>query len=59
MLTVPVSVISSSAMRADEALLYLQNTMPLEAIRSVLQYCRSRVAAIFCCRGRSSISPKS
>ena len=54
--TIPVSVISSSAMSAEDALLYLQKTMPLEAMRSVLQYCKSRVEAIFCCTAETCVS---
>ena len=37
----PVSLTASSAVSADEERAYLQKTMPLDAMRSVLQYCRS------------------
>ena len=45
----PVSWTLSRARRAEEDLEYLQNTMPLDTIRSVLQYCRSLKAAISAC----------
>ena len=52
MLTIPVSVTASSAASADEDLAYLQNTTPFVAIRSVLQYCRSRKLARCACSHR-------
>ena len=51
--TVPLSVMSSSALRAEEDLAYLQKTMPLLAIKSVLQYCKSLKASISACRSGS------
>ena len=52
MLTIPVSVTASSAASADEDLAYLQNTTPFVAIRSVLQYCRSRKLTRCACNHR-------
>lgn len=40
-LTIPVSQMSSIAFNAADALEYLQNTTPLDAIKSVLQYSKS------------------
>ena len=45
----PLSLIASSARRAEDALAYLQKTMPFEAIRSDLQYCRLLKRAISSC----------
>lgn len=56
--TVPLSVMSSSALRAEEDLAYLQKTMPLLEIRSVLQYCKSLKASISTCRSGSSVQPQ-
>ena len=38
LLTIPVSVMASSAANADDDFAYLQKTTPLAAIKSVLQY---------------------
>ena len=45
----PVSWTLSRARRAEEDLEYLQKTMPLDTIRSVLQYWRSLKVAISAC----------
>ena len=45
----PFSLIASSARRAEDALAYLQKTMPFDAMRSDLQYCRLLKRAISSC----------
>lgn len=45
---------ASSASRAEEDLAYLQYTMPLDAIRSTLQYSRSRNLPISSCEGNGT-----
>ena len=56
LLTIPLSVTASSAASAEDDLAYLQKTTPFVAIRSVLQYCRSRKLARCACSHRQSVS---
>ena len=47
----PLAMMASRASSALEDLAYLQKMMPLAAIRSTLQYSRSRNRAISSCQG--------